>query len=100
MDQRTEAHLRRLIYRLMSEALIEMRTVAYEGRGHKGIFKIADLFHNVPLSLEILDREGGSYAELFATMTVRAERNGSKPWLDRAMMRIEHSMQASSGSDA
>jgi hypothetical protein len=99
MTDATKTDYRRLIYKLMSDALIELRAVAYEGRGHKGIYKIADLFHNVPLSLERLDREGGSFSDLLTKIKTHADRNGSRPWLDGAIERIERSMHASEGRD-
>ncbi len=94
MSDGNEAGKRRLAYKLMADALIEIRSVAYEERGHKGIFKIADLFHNLPMSLERLDRQGGSYDELLDRLKAHADRNGTRTWLDNAIERIERSDQS------
>jgi hypothetical protein len=86
MKKTSNTDERRLLYKLMSDALIDIRTVAYEGGDHQGIFGVADLFHNVPLRLE---RQNGSYDEVLRDMRAHADRNGICSWLDNAIERIE-----------
>lgn len=81
---------RRLISKLMSDALIDIRMAAHEGRSLMGIFRLADLFHNVPLALQRLEREGGSYEALLISIKEHADRNGSRSWLSGAIERNAH----------
>ena len=94
MDQPEYDH-RRLLYKLMYRAFLEIRMVAHEGKGHKGIFRIADLFHNVPSILERAEREGGNYAEIMQKLTAHADRNGSRPWLDHAVKELKDEVSIS-----
>lgn len=61
------------IHKLLYYALIEIRVEAYEAKQSK-IFHLADLFHNVPLSLATTD----DYDELL----LRIIEKGISPWLE------------------
>lgn len=80
---------RKLVYQLMHRAFIDIRMAAHEGKDSKGFFRIADLFHNVPLALDRLDSEGGSIDELFEEIVTRSKRNGSLGWLQHAAREID-----------
>ncbi|MGI9507116.1 MAG: hypothetical protein ACR2RE_29090 [Geminicoccaceae bacterium] len=80
---------RKLVYQLMHRAFIDIRLAAHEGKDSKGFFRIVDLFHNVPLALERLDREGGSVDELLEEIVARSKRNGSLGWLEHAAKEID-----------
>ena len=83
---------RQLIYHLMQRAFIEMRMAAHEGKGDKGFFKLADLFHNVPLALERSHRDESDVDALFRDIINRAKRNGSYRWLEHAAKQIDPSL--------
>jgi hypothetical protein len=66
-----------IIYKLLYQALIEIREEAYTAKLTK-TFHLADLFHNVPLSLEKAD----DYDELMIRIKKRASEKGIVDWLD------------------
>ena len=68
-----------IIYKLLYEALVEIREEAYTAKLSK-TFHLADLFHNVPLSLEKAD-EASDYDELMTRITKRASEKGIDDWL-------------------
>ena len=82
---------RKLIYHLLHRAFIDIRMAAHDGRDSKGFFRLADLFHNVPLALDRLDRNKGDVDELFEEIVARAEWNGSQDWLEHAVRDINAS---------
>jgi hypothetical protein len=65
------------IHKLLYQALIEIREEAYEAKLSK-TFHLADLFHNVPLSLEKAD----DYDELLTRIRERASEKGIAAWLE------------------
>ena len=77
-----------LILKLMHLAFLDIRTVAYENKSHKAIFKIADIFHNIPLQLERVEKENGDYNKILNDIRVRAIRNECEFWLDNAIQNI------------
>jgi hypothetical protein len=74
MDTRT------LLYRLLHDALIEIRYVAHEGRTET-LFRLAELFHNLPLHLERMERGETTPEEVMSDLQARAERIRIKQWL-------------------
>ena len=48
-------------------------------------FRLADLFHNVPLQLNSVLQGKRTYDEILASLQEHAERNGSAAWLDQAL---------------
>lgn len=77
-----------LIHKLLYQAFIEIREAAYEDRGMKGIFKISDLFHNVPLQLNIISENNGNYQELLTEIKKIARMKGYDSWLNNAIQNI------------
>lgn len=88
MENEQNADVWRLVYGLMSRAFLNIRVAAHEDKGQKGIFKLADLFHNVPARLERLEREGSGFDELMNQVFAHADRNGSRAWLDDAISKV------------
>lgn len=83
MDDRT------LIYDLMYQAFIDIRHAAHEGRSLKAIFKVANLFHNVPSQVERIERENGDFSEILAELKVRAQLFGCESWLNNAIQNFQ-----------
>jgi hypothetical protein len=83
MDDRTVIH--NLLYR----AFLDIRIAAYEKKSHEGIFKIADIFHNIPLQLERVQASGGSYQEILNDLRERMRNKGCESWLDNAIKDID-----------
>lgn len=75
---------REIIHRLLYLALIEIRMAAHESEPKK-IFHLADLFHNIPLQLEITAQKEGSYEEILTWLQERADEKGCREWLDYAV---------------
>jgi hypothetical protein len=67
-------------YRLLHNALIEMRYEAHEGRGDN-VFRLADLFHRLPLQLERMERGEEGYEAVMRELQTHAERIGLTQWL-------------------
>jgi len=62
-------------------------TIRYEAHEASdwATFRLADLFHNVPLKLNSVLQGTWTYDEILASLPEHAERNGSAAWLDRAL---------------
>ncbi|HEY7093919.1 MAG TPA: hypothetical protein VH393_12105 [Ktedonobacterales bacterium] len=71
---------RALLYRLLYDGLIEMRHEAHEGRT-EGVFRLADLFHNLPMQLERMERGEATPEEVMSDLQAHAERIHIKQWL-------------------
>jgi hypothetical protein len=69
-----------LLYRLLYDALIEMRYEAHEGRTDK-LFCLANLFHNLPLQLERMERGEVTHEEVMSELQAHAERIAMTQWL-------------------
>ncbi len=78
MDSKT------LIYKLIYQTFLDIRTASYEGKGINGIFKLADLFHNVPLRLSKIS-DDKDYEDLLADLKEKAKLKGCDSWLDSAI---------------
>lgn len=66
---------KRMLYRLLYDALIEIRASEYEP-GDKFVFVLADLFHHVPLQLDQLDRGELTVQDILRDPDVRARHHG------------------------
>lgn len=77
-----------VLYRLLYDALIELRARGHE-RSDKVVFLLADLFHNVPLQLDRLDRGETTVHDIKRELEERAQRNGIEGWLDLRTSEIE-----------
>jgi hypothetical protein len=71
---------RALLYRLLQDALIEMRYEAYE-RHSESVFRLADLFHNLPTQLERMERGEKTPEEIMSDLHAHAGRIRIKQWL-------------------
>jgi hypothetical protein len=71
---------RALLYRLLYHGLIEMRYEAHGGRADS-VFRLADLFHNLPLHLEWMERGETTPEEVMSDLQAHAERIRIKQWL-------------------
>jgi hypothetical protein len=85
MDDRT------LIYKLLYQAFVDIRAAAYESKSNKAIFKIADIFHNIPLQLERVEKGQGSHKEILEDLRERSRRRECESWLDNAIRNIMQS---------
>jgi hypothetical protein len=68
------------LYRLLHDALIEMRYEAHEGRADD-VFRLADLFQRLPLQLERMERGEEGDEEVMRELQTHAERIGLTQWL-------------------
>lgn len=69
-----------LVHQLFYLALLEIREEAYETKNAK-IFHLADLFHNIPLSLNQAE-QAEKYDEIMERLTNRAGEKGCEQWLE------------------
>jgi len=92
--------LRSLIHDLLYQSLIEIRVAAHEHKNFPAIFKIANVFHNVPLQLEKAAQGEREYQQILDDIIVRAERNDCSAWLDNAITKNSKSNQESMGTDS
>ena len=74
-----------LIYRLIYQALLDIREASYEGKGSHGIFKLADLFHNIPLKLAKITNDNEAYDDLVADLRDKARLKGYDSWLENCI---------------
>jgi hypothetical protein len=73
---------RNLIHSLLYHSLVEIRSAAYENKSYTAIFKIADIFHNIPLQLEKASRGERKYQDILDDIAQRAKRNECLEWLE------------------
>lgn len=76
-----EAPIRNVLYRILHDALLEIRAEAYECDNQK-IFGLSDLLHTLPLSLERTARGEASPQDVMQWLQVRAGQKGLDQWLD------------------
>lgn len=75
---------RELLYRLMYQALVEMREEGHTIQNKK-VFYLADLVHTLPLQLEQKSQDDDSYDDILRMVQVRAEDKGLQQWLDQVI---------------
>lgn len=80
---------KRMLHRLLYFALIDLRLEGHE-HSDKLVFLLADLFHNIPLQLERVDRGETSPEEIMQWLQTRAQKNGLGEWLE---LRTEEASQ-------
>lgn len=79
---------KKMLYRLLFDALIDMRVRGYES-GDEAIFALSDMFHNVPLQLDGLDRNELSVQDILQEVRERARRHhDAEGWLELRMREI------------
>lgn len=76
---------RMLVYKLMYQAFLDIRWASSEEKSYKAIFKVAYLFHNVPLQIERVERGEGNFLEILANLNAQAKRIGCESWLNNAI---------------
>ena len=79
-----------LIYVLMYQAFIDIRNTAYEGKSYDAIFKVANLFHNIPSKIEYLEREKEDFSEMVAALKIRSQMLGCESWLNNAIHNFQN----------
>ncbi|WP_243369291.1 hypothetical protein [Microvirga solisilvae] len=77
---------RHLVYKLLARALLDMRVAAYQEK-NKGIFDLADLFHNIPYHLDKAQTEH-EFKEIVEFLEARAQQKGMAAWLNHARSEI------------
>lgn len=83
---------RLIIHNLLYRAFLDIRIAAHEKKSHEGIFKIADIFHNIPLQLEQVHAGNSSYQEILNDLRERTRNKGCESWLDNAIKDITKRM--------
>ncbi len=78
---------RRVLHRLLYDALIEIRAKG-NASNDKAVFSLADLFHNVPMDLDKLDRGEVSVEDIMHKLEEHARRRGIEGWLDLRLKEI------------
>jgi hypothetical protein len=81
--------IRELLHRLLYMALVEIRFQSQEGKPMVA-FRLADLFHNVPLQLERASHGDGSYEEVLDYLRKRAKDQGAENWLTRRIEELDN----------
>lgn len=76
-----------LVHKLLYFALIEIRGYGHEMR-HKGVFALADLFHNVPGNSERAAKEEITYSEVLANLHEKATERGYEKWLQNQIRHV------------
>jgi hypothetical protein len=74
---------RELLYRLLFMALVDMRAEAAD-TGNEEAWRVAHLFHRIPLQLARVRPADGSYTDLLAQLQGDAQRLGCAVWLEHA----------------
>ena len=72
-----------LPYRLLHIALIDLRAEAHDTKNEEA-WRVAHLFHRIPLQLARVGAGDGSYTDLLAQLREDARRLGCAAWLERA----------------
>ena len=72
-----------LPYRLLYIALIDLRMEAHDTKNEEA-WRVAHLFHRIPLQLARVGAGDGSYTDLLAQLREDARRLGCAAWLERA----------------
>ncbi len=82
-----------ILHRLLYYAFIEIRYRAHENDDEdNGIYKIADLFHNLPNTLLMAVRNDMTYDEILQDLKEIAEMKGVSAWLEQSIADIESSL--------
>lgn len=79
--------IKTIVHMLIYHALLDIRAASYENKGSKGIFKLADLFHNIPLRLNKISNEE-EYEALLLELRKKAQLKGCDSWLENAIKQI------------
>lgn len=88
-----------LLYRIIHAAMIEIRAEALECDS-KLIFHLSDLVHNLPLSLERMERGEVSPEEVMQWLQDRADQKGLAGWLELRTQELQRYAGRADASDA
>lgn len=80
---------RNLVYQLVYRAFLDIRVAAYNEKSHKAIFKIANVFHDVPLMIERAERENAVFDKIIEDIRYKARQQGCESWLANAISNAE-----------
>lgn len=83
---------REQLYYFLHLALVDLRVRAHETHEDRA-FCLADVFHNVPLGLNLVHQGTGSYEEIRSSIHERARREGCEEWLNQAIQSQTSSSQ-------
>ncbi len=75
------------ILKLMYAAFLDIRIASYSKDSHTS-FVLADIFHNVPLQINLADKGKMSYADIVAWIQAKCEQRNAQSWLDNATANI------------
>lgn len=76
------------VLKLMAKALLEIRVEANEIDNQK-IFKLADLFHNLPYILNENISENGNFLKIMDQLQSRAKIKGLMHWVKNSCQELE-----------
>ena len=76
------------ILKLMYVAFLEIR-LASHSQDSQTCFILADIFHNIPLQINVADKGGKSYADIIAWIQKKCEERKCLSWLDNATTNIK-----------
>lgn len=68
------------LYRLLYLALIDLRAEGYRAE-NRGVFLLADLFHNIPLQLDRVDSGDLAPEDILRWLRTRAHGTPMEAWL-------------------
>lgn len=78
---------KRTLYRLLYDALVDIRSQG-DGSNNTMVFQLADVFHNLPLKLDRLDRGETTIEDIMHELAERAARHGVEGWLHQRLSEI------------
>ena len=76
-----------VLLELLYRAFLDIR-IASSSQDISPCFILADVFHTIPLQINIADKGEKSYAEIIATIQKNCERRNYTPWFDHTMSTI------------
>jgi len=75
------------ILKLMYAAFLDIRVASYSKDSYT-CFVISDVFHNVPLQMNQVDKGKMSYSDIITYIQEKCEERNCKSWLDNAISNI------------
>lgn len=82
-----------ILHHLMYDAFIEIRYRAHEKDDEdNGIYKLSDLFHNLPNKLARVIQSDLTYDEVLQDLREIAEWKGASAWLEQSIARIKETL--------
>jgi hypothetical protein len=79
-----------LIYKLMYYAFLDIRSSTRSDDVNLVVaYRLADVFHNVPLQLNRVENENGDYETILLDIRERAKRAKCEAWIDNVIKHFE-----------